>query len=346
MAGLPRNGMIWSTTTWQRIPWDWKCQALFSCTSLCLDHCLDVLDMVRFVFLKDLLGVLEREPPPLSHRLLPLLLGVQFLHIEDKHASSVTLFLVFKLPEISAQRPCIVIHQYKLICFSFSAESFLYLFWYHIRHQAFKISVLVLNTLYKFCLKYRTTIFQTSIKVYLWLLPPLSLLESLKLRDCRLQMALLCHQEWSILDLRWKKLTKPAKDQTVRSVSSLQRTLHLLLLPGLDTDTGGSHLESVRVIYTRLEWLDFTWNYIAEILIIAMHEIRFMVNLFANLSKQIIANNMRCSKLLPDLCKCVDWQMSFPDCVCCLWESARNISNSDRTAAARDGQNTNQQSKM
>ena len=39
---------------------------------------------------------------------------------------------------------------------------------------------------------------------------------------------------------------------------SLQRTLYLLLLPGLDTDTGSSHLESVRVIYTRLEWLDFT----------------------------------------------------------------------------------------
>jgi len=76
-------------------------------SSLCLslDHCLDVLDMIGLVGLQHLLGVLQGEPPPLSRRLLPLLLGVELLHVQHEDPSSVAFFLVFKLSKISAEGP-------------------------------------------------------------------------------------------------------------------------------------------------------------------------------------------------------------------------------------------------
>ena len=59
--------------------------------------------MIGFVRLQHLLGLLKREPPPLPYGLLPLLLGVERLDVQDKDLGPVTLLGVLKLPEIPAK---------------------------------------------------------------------------------------------------------------------------------------------------------------------------------------------------------------------------------------------------
>ena len=59
--------------------------------------------MIRFVCFQHLLRLLQGKPPPFSHRLLPQLLRVQGVNIEDKHLGPVTLLRVLKLPEVSAK---------------------------------------------------------------------------------------------------------------------------------------------------------------------------------------------------------------------------------------------------
>ena len=68
-----------------------------------LDHFIDIFHMIRFVFPEHLLGLLEGEPPPLPDGLLPLLLGVETLHVHHKHLSSMALLCVLKFSQISAK---------------------------------------------------------------------------------------------------------------------------------------------------------------------------------------------------------------------------------------------------
>ena len=59
--------------------------------------------MVRFVRFQHLLRLLQGEPPPFSDGLLPELLRIQGVDIEDEHLGPVTLLCVLKLPEVSAK---------------------------------------------------------------------------------------------------------------------------------------------------------------------------------------------------------------------------------------------------
>ena len=68
-----------------------------------LNHFVYIFHMIRFVFLEDLLGLLEAEPPPLSDGLLPLLLGVETLHIQDKHPRPVALLCVLKFSQVATK---------------------------------------------------------------------------------------------------------------------------------------------------------------------------------------------------------------------------------------------------
>ena len=78
-------------------------QSLLCGTSFGLYHFVNIFHMIGFVRLQHLLGLLKREPPPLPYGLLPLLLGVERLDVQDKDLGPVTLLGVLKLPEIPAK---------------------------------------------------------------------------------------------------------------------------------------------------------------------------------------------------------------------------------------------------
>ena len=70
-----------------------------------LNHFVNVFHMIGLVDLEDLPGLLETEPSPLPHTLLPQLLGVQTLHVQDEHPGPVTLLGVLEFSEISSKLP-------------------------------------------------------------------------------------------------------------------------------------------------------------------------------------------------------------------------------------------------